>query len=114
MAPSPRTAWREGRGRGEEAAERSEGREETPVGAFDEFLSDRDGLHFFRRLEPEAVERVLEDNPSRRNELDPRVPKTLGFRREHGTVTIELVELVREVGRFPGHGMDPPSEGRVA
>src|SRR3979490_2428205 len=101
MAPSPRTAWREGRGRGEEAAERSQGREETPVGAFDEFPCGRDGLHFLRRLERGAGERWLGASPSRRKELDARVPKSLGFRRENGTVAIELVELGRELRGLP-------------
>src|SRR6266705_4563296 len=114
MAPAPRTAWREGRGRGEEAAERSEGREEAAVGVFLEFLSRPDGLHFLRRLQPQAVESVLKDDPSGRDELNPGVPKALRFRREDGTVAVELVELSRELRRFPGHGMNTPSEGGVA
>src|SRR5438132_2021153 len=115
MAPAPRTPRRAGRGRGEEAAERkrSKGREETPVVAFSTSLPDRYGLHFLRSLEPQAVERILKNDPGGGDEIDPGIPKTLRFRREHGAVTIELVELSREFRRLRGHGMDPPSKGGV-
>src|SRR5207253_4972670 len=116
MAPAPRPPRREGRGRGEEAAERkrSKGREKTPVGEFLDFpFRTRDSLHFLRSLEPQAVERILKDNPGGGDELDSGIPKALRFRSEHGTVTIELIELSRELGRLPGHRMDPPSKGRI-
>src|SRR3989440_4710400 len=116
MAPAARPSRREGRGRGEEAAERkgSKRREETPVGEFLESLPDRYGLHFLRSIEPQAFERILKDDPGGGDELDPGIPEAFRFRREHGTVTIELVELSRKLRHLPGHGMDPPSEGRVA
>src|SRR5207302_11356246 len=116
MAPAPRTPRRAGRGRGEEAAERkrSKGREETPVVAFSTSLPDRYGLHFLRSLEPQAVERILKHNPGGGDELGSGIPEAFRFRREHGAVAVELVELSRELRRLPGHGMHPPSEGRVA
>src|SRR6266566_7402727 len=116
MAPAARPPRREGRGRGEEAAERkgSKGREETPVGEFLNSLPDRYSLHFLRSLEPQAVERILKDDPGGGDELDPGIPKALRFRREHGTVAVELIELSGELRRLPGHGMDPPSDGGVA
>src|SRR6266566_71888 len=116
MAPAARPPRREGRGRGEEAAERkgSKGREETPVGEFLNSLPDRYSLHFLRSLEPQAFERILKDDPGGGDELDPGMTKTLRFRHENGTVTVELVELSRELRCLPGNGMDPPSEGRVA
>src|SRR5438309_3144895 len=77
-------------------------------------LPDRYGLHFLRSLEPQAFERILKNDPGGRDEIDPCIPEALRFRREHGTVAVELVELSREFRRLPGNRMDPPSEGRVA
>src|SRR5437660_9917339 len=76
-------------------------------------LPDRYGLHFLRSLEPQAVERILKNDPGGGDEIDPGIPKTLRLGREHGGVTIELGELSREFRRLRGHGMDPPSKGGV-
>ncbi len=67
-----------------------------------------------RCLQPEALERVAEDDPGAVDEGDPRIPQADGVRGQDGAIPIELVELRREVRGERGDGVDAATIRRIS
>src|SRR6267378_1591142 len=113
VAADPGPAPGERRGRGKAAEEGSQRREEAPLGTCSPSPRGSLGSHFLRSCQAEAIECVLKDDPRGVHKIETGIPQRPRLSGQDGAITIELVELSREVRSERGDGVNAASLGAL-